>query len=107
VRFPTIFGVAVLALTTSIGAIGANAVPPEQKDEAQHKDELPEGPGRKILADACTVCHGLEEITKFKGYYTRAEWADVVATMVSYGADVPPKDVDVLVDYLAKNFGKP
>lgn len=72
----------------------------------QASDDLPDGDGRKILQASCTACHDLTEVTKFKGFYTRDEWKDVVKTMVEYGAKVKAEDVDVLVDYLAKNLGK-
>jgi cytochrome c5 len=72
----------------------------------QSSDDLPEGEGKKILQASCTACHDLTEVTKFKGYYTHDEWRDVVKTMVAYGAMVKADDVDVLVDYLAKNLGK-
>ena len=69
-------------------------------------DDLPDGPGRKILLAACTTCHDLDEVTKFKGYYTRAQWKDIVVTMQEYGAAVTKDDVEVLADYLAANLGK-
>jgi mono/diheme cytochrome c family protein len=69
-------------------------------------DEFPEGAGRKILLDACTSCHDLDEVSKFKGYYTRAQWRDVVVTMVDYGARVRDGDIDVLADYLNEHFGR-
>jgi hypothetical protein len=69
-------------------------------------EQLPEGPGRVILATACSSCHELKEVTKFKGYYDAAEWRDLVVTMIKYGAQVKDKDVDVLVEYLARNFGR-
>ena len=72
----------------------------------QSGDDLPDGDGKKILQASCTACHDLTEVTKFKGFYTRDEWRDVVKTMVEYGAKVKPDDVDVLVDYLTKNLGK-
>jgi len=68
--------------------------------------DLPDGPGKAVLLSACTTCHELTEVTKFKGFYTRDEWRDVVVTMVKYGAVVKNDDVPVLVDYLFKNFGK-
>ena len=74
---------------------------------AQGGDDLPDGDGKKILLASCTSCHDLKEVTKFRGYYTRSEWRDIVNTMIEYGAKVEDKDVDVLVDYLAKNLGKP
>jgi len=69
-------------------------------------DDLPDADGKKILQASCTACHDLTEVTKFKGFYTRDDWRDIVKTMVEYGAKVKDSDVDVLVDYLAKNLGK-
>ena len=69
-------------------------------------DELPDGPGKKVLLRACTTCHDLDEVTKFKGYYTRAQWKDIVVTMKEYGASLEDGEVDVLSDYLAEVLGK-
>jgi hypothetical protein len=68
--------------------------------------DLPDGPGKAVLLSACTACHELKEITKFRGFYTKDEWRDIVVTMVKYGAVVKDDDVPVLIDYLFKNFGK-
>jgi cytochrome c5 len=73
---------------------------------AQADDGLPDGDGKKILQASCTACHELTEVTKFKGFYTRDDWRDIVKTMIEYGAKVKDIDVDVLVDYLTKNLGK-
>ena len=73
----------------------------------QDADDLPDGDGKKILQASCTACHDLKEVTKFRGYYTKDEWRDIVRTMIEYGAEVKDQDVDVLVDYLAKVLGKP
>jgi len=69
-------------------------------------DELPDGPGKKVLLRACTTCHDLDEVTKFKGYYTRAQWKDIVVTMREYGASLADGEVDLLSDYLADALGK-
>ena len=84
----------LVALTMS----GVQAASPE--------DELPEGEGKKILTTSCTSCHDLSEVTKFRGYYDRKQWRDIVVTMMEYGAPVDERQVDVLADYLAKNLGK-
>ena len=70
------------------------------------EDELPDGEGKKILLTSCTSCHELTEVTKFRGYYNRAQWRDIVVTMMEYGAPVDEKQVDVLADYLAAALGK-
>ena len=63
-------------------------------------------PGQVILNRACTVCHAITEITKFKGYYGKDQWADVVRTMRADGAQVQDSEVPALVDYLVKMYGK-
>jgi len=68
--------------------------------------DLPEGPGRQILRTACVSCHSLTEVTKFRGFYTRPQWRDIVLTMVEYGAPVNDKDAEVLTNYLTENLGK-
>ena len=69
-------------------------------------DDLPDGDGKKILQASCTTCHDLTEVTKFKGYYTRDDWRDILQTMIEYGAVVKESDVEVLVEYLTKTLGK-
>lgn len=69
-------------------------------------DGLPEGEGKRILLTSCTSCHDLTEVTKLRGYYTRAQWRDLIVTMKEYGATVDDKQVDVLADYLSEHLGK-
>ena len=69
-------------------------------------DELPDGPGKKVLLRACTTCHDLDEVTKFEGYYSRAQWKDIVVTMKEYGATLDEAEVDPLADYLFAALGK-
>ena len=90
----------------TIFLFAARAVTAGPVAAGQSGDDLPDGDGKTILQASCTACHDLTEVTKFKGFYTRDEWRDVVKTMVEYGAKVKASDVDVLVDYLVKNLGK-
>ena len=94
---------AVLLASVFTVAHPSSAGPPSV---ARQADDLPDGDGKKILQASCTACHDLTEITKFKGYYTRDDWRDIVKTMIAYGAMVKESDVQVLVDYLTKNLGK-
>ena len=91
---------AALSVAAWSGAAQASAT------HAAPDDELPDGPGKKILQASCTSCHALDEVTKFKGYYSRAQWKDVVQTMVDYGAKLQPGEMDVLADYLTEHLGK-
>jgi hypothetical protein len=52
------------------------------------------------------MCHDLDEVTKFKGYYTRAQWKDIVVTMKEYGATVDDAEVEALAAYLFEALGK-
>jgi cytochrome c5 len=84
----------------------APAPSPAAPVAAAAADALPDGPGKKILTTACVACHALTEVTKFRGFYTRPQWRDIVQTMVDYGAPVGEKDVEVLTDYLTEQLGK-
>jgi mono/diheme cytochrome c family protein len=77
-----------------------------QQPAAPPGDELPEGEGKRILRASCASCHELDEVTKFRGYYDRKAWADIVNTMVEYGATLAKGEDEVLVDYLTQHFGK-
>ena len=85
---------------------GAVLMAPARARAAAADDELPDGEGKKILLASCTSCHDLNEVTKLRGYYTRAQWRDVVVTMKEYGAAVDEKQVEILADYLGQNLGK-
>jgi competence protein ComEA len=93
-----IAGVVGFLSVVAVAAPGARAVAPD--------DDLPEGEGKKILVASCTSCHDLTEVTKFRGYYDRKQWRDIVVTMMEYGAPVDERQVDVLADYLAQHLGK-
>ncbi len=64
---------------------------------------LPEGKGKEIVERVCQQCHGLEAITS--SHRTQQEWRDVVNEMISNGATLQDSEVDVVAEYLAKNFG--
>jgi len=90
----------------SPAATPAAAGPPSQAVVVTSGSELPAGAGKTILDTACTTCHGLNEVTKFGGFYNRQQWRDIVVTMVEYGAPVKMPDVDVLADYLNAQLGR-
>ena len=93
-----VVGVIGLIVAFVLNVPGARATAPE--------DDLPEGEGKKILLSSCTACHELTEVTKFRGYYNRDQWHDIVITMKEYGAPIDDRQVDVLTDYLTKNLGR-
>ena len=94
---------ALLSAGTIACAARQAAQPVSRTAEA---DALPDGAGKRILQASCRSCHDLGEVTKFRGYYNRAQWRDIVVTMVQYGAEVEEKEVEVLTDYLVEHLGK-
>ena len=95
--------VALLSAGTIACALRETARPVSRTAEAE---ALPDGAGKRILQASCRSCHDLCEVTKFRGYYHRAQWHDIVVTMVQYGAEVEEKDVEVLTDYLVEHLGR-
>ena len=60
---------------------------------------LPEGPAKALVESTCAKCHGLNFIVN-SGGYTRAEWDELIQSMVA----LPGADRTTTIDYLAKNF---
>ena len=90
-----IFPIAALLAALTLGAQGRSP-----QDE---KKDLPEGKEKEIVATVCTECHSLERITTSRR--TLQEWSVVVKNMVSNGAALKDEEAEMVVQYLAKNFG--
>lgn len=99
-------GTAIGLLLVSAWAVGLSAAWSPSAQGTDPKTELPDGEGKKILLRACTTCHDLDEVTKFRTYYTKDDWRDVVATMVKYGAELKDGEAEILVDYLGKHVSR-
>ena len=65
--------------------------------------ELPEGEGKPIAMEYCQACHKLTNLTK--AHKDSEDWNDTVQLMMDRGASLPQEKVDMLVEYLARNFG--
>jgi len=72
------------------------------QDKGDKGNDLPEGKGKDKVANVCTQCHGLEAIVNSKR--TLQEWRDLVNDMVSNGASLTDEEVELVAQYLAKNF---
>lgn len=64
--------------------------------------QLPDRPGREIVQKICAACHGVEVIVP-RGM-SRAEWAQVIASMVARGAKGTDEELAQVLEYLATNF---
>jgi competence ComEA-like helix-hairpin-helix protein len=70
---------------------------------AQDPAQFPAGPGKDLLQKVCTECHTLESVPHLK--YPKEKWQTIVYSMVDMGAEASAAQIDLIVDYLAKNFG--
>jgi cytochrome c5 len=91
------------AATPSAPAPAPAAAAPGAAAPASAVVELPEGAGKSIATENCQACHKLTNLTK--AHKNLDDWKETVQTMIDRGANVPPDKVDILVQYLAKNFG--
>jgi len=66
--------------------------------------DLPDGPGKDILLRACTGCHKAEEFVYYR--HTKEEYQAIVQRMAQRGARASSHELDIIADYLAKNFLK-
>jgi cytochrome c5 len=70
---------------------------------ARAQGALPTGEGRDLLATACSQCHPLNVIRSMR---EGAEgWKRHVYNMVTRGAQLNAREADMVVAYLAANFG--
>ena len=64
---------------------------------------VPEGPGKAILLNTCTMCHNLQRIKN--GRRSPEEWEETLLAMLNEGAPVSDEQFPVIHAYLSKNFG--
>ena len=88
-----------MALLGAVLAAGVAATPAR----AQTAAALPAGEGRDIVAVACAQCHTLSPLVALRD--GPAGWKRHVYNMVIRGAQLTPRDVDTVLQYLNSNFG--
>ncbi len=63
---------------------------------------LPEGNGKLILLNTCTICHDLSRVRAHR--VSREEWEETLSSMLNEGAMLSDQDFPVLLSYLSRNF---
>jgi hypothetical protein len=63
---------------------------------------LPEGPGKEILLNTCTICHDLQRVRTRRA--TPEGWDELLQEMLSEGAPLSDENYPILLTYLARNF---
>src|SRR6202040_378816 len=81
------------------------AFPARAQEQMQDRAavQLPDGDAKETVDAACSACHSLTNITNSQGH-TPEEWKTTVAMMLNVGAAVPPEQVDMVTNYLIRNF---
>ncbi|MBA3896703.1 MAG: hypothetical protein H0X36_06135 [Sphingomonadaceae bacterium] len=67
--------------------------------------EAPSEGGRALFNQHCSACHTLENATN--QHLPESKWRGIVTRMIDNGAEITPADQEVIVGYLAKNYGAP
>ena len=70
-----------------------------QRGNTNGVENLPNAPGKDAVAQTCTVCHGVANITNSWGY-TEQGWKDLIGSMVK----LPDDRVNTIAAYLGKTF---
>ena len=63
---------------------------------------LPEGAGKNIVLNICTMCHDLKRVRL--NLATKEEWEQTLGAMLNEGAPLSEQDFPVVLSYLARNF---
>jgi competence protein ComEA len=73
---------------------------------ADEKDAglLPDGEGKALVGRVCIDCHASGNFRRAR--LTKDQWEESVADMVDRGAKATDEEVNTIVAYLEKNFGK-
>jgi cytochrome c5 len=79
---------------------GAAAKPAGQQAQSGSSDP----DAKKILENSCTTCHDLDLVSG--QHLGKDEWQSLVNSMIAKGATLSDKETPILVEYLAKTYGK-
>ena len=63
---------------------------------------LPDGDGKQILLNKCTVCHDLKRVRQHLA--SPQEWADLLGSMENEGLMLSEEEFVTVLKYLARNF---
>jgi competence protein ComEA len=69
---------------------------------AASAQQLPDGPGRPELEKMCRQCHELARSISLR--QDRDGWSNTMSKMVAFGMKANEHDMNLVIDYLVKNF---
>lgn len=63
---------------------------------------LPDGPGKSIVLNSCTICHDLKRIKL--GRRSSEEWEETLFSMLNEGAQLSDQELGTVHGYLSRHF---
>jgi len=84
-------------------AANSNGIAPMPRGKAAASGRLPAGAGQQLVQQDCTLCHGVDTITR--SHLSRSAWQATVRDMMNRGAPVTASQYATVVEYLTHNFG--
>jgi mono/diheme cytochrome c family protein len=63
---------------------------------------MPEGNGKELVLQKCTVCHDLKRVRQH--FASPEEWADLLGAMENEGLKLSQEEFATVLRYLARNF---
>jgi cytochrome c5 len=96
--------------TTTIGAMvekGARVSPEDLPVLVgyltQQHGPIPDGPGKQVVLNTCTLCHDLKRIKL--GRRSALEWEETLVSMLNEGAPLSDEAFSAVHAYLSRHFG--
>ena len=68
----------------------------------EHHGPMPDGRGKDVVLNVCTMCHDLKRIRQ--GQRSPEEWMETLNSMLNEGAPLSDADYPVVLAYLSKNY---
>jgi cytochrome c5 len=100
---PEAWGKTVATMIDKGAKVSKEEVPVLVSYLAEHHAPVPEGQGKQILLNICTMCHDLGRIRL--GRRSPEEWEETLVSMLNEGAPLSEEQFPIIHAYLSKNFG--
>jgi cytochrome c5 len=94
----------LLVVTAACGATGGQPAGGGATGQPAGGGGVPANPGKQLVEERCTVCHGIERVTAAQK--TQSEWQATVERMVAHGAQLDSSQQSQVINYLAEAYPK-
>jgi len=97
------WGKTVATMMEKGAKVAADDIPLLVNYLVDHHGPLPDGPGKSIVLNTCTLCHDLKRIKL--GRRSPEEWEETLSAMLNEGAPLSDDAFPVVHAYLSRHFG--